>query len=222
MFQEIFNIIDKHKEGFLKGLGVTFEICLFVWVSGLLLGALLGYFSSKFRLLNKTVKAIAFVLSGVPVLVFLFWLHYPAQAFLHISIDPFYTAVLMLSLLNIIAVSEVVSNGIINLPEQYIEVAKVCGMNSKDIFSKIQLPLIARHVLPALLTAQVTVLHLSLFASLISVEELFRVSQRVISIEYKPVEVYTALGIFFLLVSLPVNGFAIYLKRKYSRRLDEK
>jgi His/Glu/Gln/Arg/opine family amino acid ABC transporter permease subunit len=222
MIQDIIDIIIKNKEGFLKGLFVTFQICVIVWLNGLVLGTLVGYFSSKYKILRTIIKTLSFVLSGVPVLVFLFWLHYPAQSFLQISVDPFYTAIFMLSLLNIIAVSEIVNNGINNLPKQYVEVAKVCGMSSKDTFSKIQFPLIARHIVPSLLTAQVNTLHLSLFASLISVEEIFRVSQRIISIEYKPVEVYTALGLFFLIVSLPINGFAIYLKNKYNRRLDEK
>jgi ABC-type amino acid transport system permease subunit len=128
----------------------------------------------------------------------------------------------MLSILNIIAVSEIVQSGITNLPKQYIEVAKVNGLNQKDTFFKIQFPLINRHILPSLLITQVNMLHLSLFASLISVEEIFRISQRIISIEYKPVEIYTALGIFFLIVSLPINGLAIYLKHRFNRTLDEK
>lgn len=222
MFHDIFEIILKHKDGFLSGLLITLQICIIVWLVGLILGILSGYFSSKNRVLKFLIKTLSFILSGVPILVFLFWLHYPAQSFLHVSVDPFYTAIFMLTLLNTIAVSEIVNNGINNLPKQFIEVAKVCGINSKDIFTKIQIPLIARHILPSLLTTQVNMLHLSLFTSLISVEEIFRVSQRIISIEYKPVEVYTALGIFFLIVSLPINGFAIYLKQKFNRRLDEK
>ena len=222
MVQDILDIIIRNKEGFLSGLLVTFQICLIVWISGLVLGTAIGYFTSKNKVIKITIRTLSFVLSGVPVIVFLFWLHYPAQAFLHIQVAPFYTAVFMLSLLNIIAVSEIVNNGINNFPNQYLEVAKVCGIKTKTAFFKIQLPLIARHILPSMLTAQINSLHLSLFASLISVEEIFRVSQRIISSEYKHVEVYMALGIFFLIVSLPVNGFAIYLKQKFGRKLDEK
>jgi len=222
MLQDIIDIIIRNKEGFLSGLFVTFKICLIVWVVGLVLGTAVGYFASKSKVTKITVRTLSFVLSGVPVLVFLFWLHYPAQAFLNIDVAPFYTAVFMLSLLNIIAVSDIVNNGISNFPNQYLEVAKVCGIKTKAAFFKIQLPLIARHILPSMLTAQINSLHLSLFASLISVEEIFRVSQRIISSEYKHVEVYMALGIFFLIVSLPVNGFAIYLKQRFGRKLDEK
>ena len=222
MLQDIIDIIIKNKEGFLSGLIVTFKICLIVWITGLVLGTAIGYFTSKNKIVKIIIRILSFVLSGIPVLVFLFWLHYPAQAFLNIQLAPFCTAVFMLSLLNIIAVSEIVSNGINNFPNQYLEVAKVCGIRTKTAFFKIQFPLIARHILPSMLTAQINSLHLSLFASLISVEEIFRVSQRIISSEYMHVQIYMALGIFFLIVSLPVNGFAIYLKQKFGRKLDEK
>lgn len=65
-------------------------------------------------------------------------------------------------------------------------------------------------------------LHTTLFASLISVEEIFRVAQRINAKIYKPVEIYTALGVFFLLVCLPLNGFALGLKKRYGRNLSER
>ena len=65
-------------------------------------------------------------------------------------------------------------------------------------------------------------LHATLFASLISVEELFRVSQRINSTIYRPIEIYTALALFFLVVCLPINLFAVYLKRYYTRDLSER
>lgn len=222
MIDQIFQIIYKHREGFMNGLSTTFQICLMVWLIGIILGAILGLFSSKYKVIDMSTKTISFVLSGVPILVFLFWLHYPAQNYLNISVDPFYTSVFMLSILNLIAVSEIIKTGINNLPGQYVEVAKICGIKTSKIILKIEFPLIIRHILPSLLITQVNMLHMSLFASLISVEEIFRISQRVISIEYKPVEIYSALGIFFLLISLPINGVALYLKKRFSRNLDEK
>ncbi len=69
---------------------------------------------------------------------------------------------------------------------------------------------------------QVNMLHMTLFASLISVEEVFRVAQRVNALEYRPVEIYSALGLFFLLLSLPLTGLAIILREKYGRDISEK
>jgi ABC-type amino acid transport system permease subunit len=65
-------------------------------------------------------------------------------------------------------------------------------------------------------------LHATLFASLISVEEIFRVAQRINSTIYRPIEIYTALALFFLMVCLPINLLASYLKRRYTRDLSER
>ena len=64
-------------------------------------------------------------------------------------------------------------------------------------------------------------LTLPLFASLISVEEIFRVAQRINAQIYRPVEIYTALGLFFLAVCLPVNGLAYWLQKRYTRNISE-
>ena len=221
MLQDIINIVVKHKEGFWHGLVVTFEISVLVWVLGIAIGAFLGILSSRFKIASFITETVSFLLSGVPILVFLFWLHYPAQKFIGLNVHPFITTVFMLTVLNSVSVAEILKSGITNLPKQFVEVAKVCGLSPKKTFLKIELPLIIRHILPALLVTQVNMLHMTLFGSLISVEEIFRVSQRVIAEEYKPVEVYTALGIFFLVISLPINGVALYLRKRF-RKLDEK
>jgi len=221
--ESVFEIIYKYRDAFAGGLFVTLKLCLITWIVGLVVGGSLGILSVKWKkAIGIPVRSFSFILSGIPILVFLYWLHYPAQTLLNIVVDPFYTASAMLTILNIFAVSDIVRGGIENLPNQYIEVAKICGLSNKKRLFKIEFPLIFRHIFPPLLITQVNMLHMSLFASLISVEEIFRVTQRVISIEYKPVEIYTALGIFFLLISLPLNGIALYFKHKYGRNLSER
>ena len=106
MFWDIVGIVIKHRQGFFNGLIVTVKICLLVWSVGISLGSLFGVLSSKWKFLSIIIKAISFVLSGVPVLVFLFWLHYPAQYYLGIQVDPFYTATFLLTILNTFAVSK--------------------------------------------------------------------------------------------------------------------
>lgn len=221
--ESVFEIIVKYKDAFAGGLFVTLKLCLITWITGLLIGVLFGVLSAKWKKsIGLPIRAISFVLSGIPILVFLFWLHYPAQSMFNIVVDPFYTAAAMLTILNIFSVSDIVHGGIVNLPNQYIEVAKISGLSDKKRLLRIEFPLIFRHIFPSLLITQVNMLHMTLFASLISVEEIFRVAQRVISVEYKPVEIYTALGIFFLIVSLPLNGIALYFKNKYNRNLSER
>jgi ABC-type amino acid transport system permease subunit len=104
---------------------------------------------------------------------------------------------------------------------QYVSAARVCGLSPREIALDIQLPIVLRQLLPGLLTLQVAMLQATLFASLISVDEIFRVAQRINAQVYRPVPVYTALGLFFLIICLPLNGLALWLRRRYTRDLSE-
>ena len=126
-----------------------------------------------------------------------------------------------LSIVNIFGVADIVRGALTDFPQQYLTAAKVTGLTRRQTVFNIQLPLILRSILPALMMLQVVMLHTTLFASLISVEEIFRVAQRINAQIYRPVEIYTALGMFFLAVSLPINGVALWLRARYTRDTSE-
>jgi polar amino acid transport system permease protein len=216
------DILINYKDAFAQGLLTTFQLAAIVWVCGLLLGSALGVLGARFQLpIGIPSRFISFTLSGVPILVFLFWLHYPMQSLLGIVVDPFITAAVTLTIVNIFAVSDVVRNVLADFPAQYVTAAQVCGMTQGQITVHVQLPIVFRQVVPLLLMIQVNMLQATLFASLISVNDIFRVAQQINSQIYRPVEIYTALGILFLAVCLPMNGLALYLKGKYTRDFSE-
>jgi His/Glu/Gln/Arg/opine family amino acid ABC transporter permease subunit len=219
----IIDIIITYRDGLLSGLLVTLGLSLIVWLSGLLFGVIFGALAHRQKeSAGLFLKIFSFILASTPVLVLLFWLHYPLQALLGIVVIPFITAAFALSLINIVGVSQMVRDALDEFPEQYVIAGKVCGLTQKEIFSKIELPIIFRQTIPQFLTLQVNMLQLTLFASLISVQELFRVAQQINSMIYKPVEIYTALAIFFIAICLPLNLFAYWFKNKYTRNLSEK
>jgi polar amino acid transport system permease protein len=218
----VWDILVNYHEAFLKGLMVTLQLSSIIWGLGLILGSLLGLAGSRFpKSVGFPSRSVSFMLGSIPLLVFLFWLHYPAQAVFEVVIDPFYTAAFTLTIVNIFGVADVVRGALSDFPQQYLIAAKVTGLTHRQTVLQIQLPLILRQVLPPLLIQQVIMLHTTLFASLISVEEIFRVAQRINAQIYRPVEIYTALGVFFLGVCLPVNAFAYWLKQRFTRDLSE-
>lgn len=218
----VWDILVTYHVAFLKGLWITLQLCAVVWAAGLAGGAALGLAGARApRVVGLPSRVVSFALSGVPILVFLFWLHYPAQALAGVVIDPFFTAAAALSVVNLFAVADVVRGALRDFPQQYLIAAKVTGLSTAQTVWRIQLPLVLRAVLPPLLLLQVTMLHATLFASLISVEEIFRTAQRINAQIYKPVEIYTALGVFFLMVCLPINGFALWLRARFTRDMSE-
>jgi ABC-type amino acid transport system permease subunit len=219
----VFDILITYHLAFLQGLGVTLRLCGLIWLTGLVGGVGIGVVGAyRHGSWGRFIRGASFAFSAIPTLVILFWLHYPAQAAFNVVIDPFYTAALTLSLVNLFAVGECVRAAVADFPRQYIVAGRVSGMSTRQIVRYVQLPILFRELLPNLMILQVNMLHASLFASLISVEELFRVAQRINSLIYRPIEIYTALAVFFLAVCLPIHVLAAWLKKRYTRDFSER
>jgi len=219
---DVLDIISEYRNLFLEGLGNTLLLVAFIYPIGLTIGTILGIFTYKYKKsFGYLSRAFSTLIAATPILVILFWLHYPLQYMLDVVIPPFYTSVFAISLVAIFLVSDIIYNSLIDFPQQYVSSAKVCGLDSKTIILKIQLPIIFRQVLPSILNILVVILQTTLFTSLISVNELFRVSQQINAEIYKPVEIYTALGIFYVGISLIIFAIAYFVKTNFTRNISE-
>jgi His/Glu/Gln/Arg/opine family amino acid ABC transporter permease subunit len=215
-------ILARYATEFLGGLSGTFKLAAVIWSGGLVFGGIIGVFAARHATVGWCVRIVAFALSGLPALVLLFWLHYPLQAELHVVINPFYTAAAAFMLLNTAGVAEIVRGGLALFPRQYLEAARVCGLSRQEALRHIEIPIVLRDILPPLLNLQVVMLQSTLFASLIGVNEIFRSVQRVNAEVQQPIIVYSTLAVFILVVSLPINGIAIALARRFRRDYSER
>ena len=220
---DILEIFIAYKKGFLQGLLVTLKLCLCVWIAGIILGTVIGALSAKYnKSFGLVVKIISTLIAGVPIIVLMYWLYYPVQHQLGVNISPFKVAVFALSLANIFTVADLVKNAINDLPNQYLISAKVSGLSEKTTLFKIQIPLIFKQLVGPILLAQITMLHCSIFASLINVDEIFRQIQRINALVYKPIELYSALAVFFIVITIPLTLTAQFLKKKYAKDYSER
>ena len=205
----LLQILYQYRSAYFEGLLVTLRLCAFAWSVGLIIGGALAFSAERSpKLIGRPVYVLGRIVEAVPILVMLFWLHYPLQAELGVVIDPFITTGALLAALNALAVCGILRRAVDNVPADLIEVARVCGITPNRAFWKLQLPLALRAALGPLTSSQVAVLQMSIFGGLISVGELFRVSLRINAEIYQPVEVYTGLGLFFLAVCVPLNLLA--------------
>ena len=216
-------IFQAHGEAFAQGLKVTLQLALIIWAVGIIFGTLLGAAGARWRWsIGAPSKSISVLLAGMPALVFLFWMHYPLQALLGIVVKPFITAALTLSIINVFMVADLCRGAISDFPTQYVWAARVCGLSETDTSLHIKFPILLRQILPGLLLIQITMLQATLFASLISVDEIFRAAQRVNSLVFKPVEIYSLLALAFLAVCVPLHLLALYLRRRFTRDISER
>lgn len=201
----------------MQGLSVTLALAGIVWLAGVVVGTLLGAWAHSNAAIADGLNSVSFVASSLPILVVLMWLHFPAQALIGVVINPFITTVVALSIVNVILVGDTVGRTLSGLPEEWTLAGRTAGLTDREIFRKITLPLAVRQLLGPVMMIQLTMLHSTLFASLISVDELFRTVQRINALEYRPIELYTLLAVFFFVICAPLQWVAVYARRKYSQ-----
>lgn len=216
-------ILWQYREAFESGFLVTLQLVVFTAVIGTLIGIALERVCDKAgRSLQYIADAAAFSVSAIPSLVILFWLYYPAQTLLGVSVSPFWTALAALTLMNSFAVYRIVADAVKDFPKQFIATAQVSGLTRAQTARYIQGPLLLRATLPRWIDQQVVILQTSVFASLISVEEVFRAAQRINSVMYQPVIIYTAMALLFLVTAGSAMYLARYFRTKFFRDFSER
>ncbi len=212
----MFQILLQYNHLFLQGFLTTLKLLGCIILIGVPLGTLLGIIGGRYNKdVGKFIKASRFITKVIPVLVFLFWLHYPLQGLLGIVVDPFYTTIIALGIINMIATAHIVTTELELLPKSYRESGITLGMSKNQVIRFIELPLLLRRTLPQLLLNQAAMLEYTLFASLISVPELFRTAQTINAMIYRPIEIYSLLVLFFLIILVPLHLLVSWLQKKY-------
>ncbi len=212
----MFQVLIEYRSLWFHGFMTTLELLASIIAIGIPAGILIGIIGGKFdNELGTIIKGARFVTKVIPVLVLLFWFDYPLQAIFNIVINPFVTTIAALGLINIVATAFIISTELQLLPKTYREAGITLGMSSSQIVRHIELPLLVRRTLPQLLLTQASMLEYTLFASLISVPELFQVAQTINAMTYKPVIVYSLLVLFFFMILGPLHLIINWIQKRY-------
>ncbi len=213
MYQVIAQYHNLLQQGFLVTLELLGSVMLIGVPLGIILGVVGGKYSPEF---GVVIKAVRFFTKVVPVLVLLFWLHFPLQGLLKIVVNPFWTTILALSFVNTFAVAALITNELSLLPKSFRDSGITLGMSQRQIIWYIELPLLTRRALPQILLVQAAMLEYTLFASLIGTPELFRTAQTINAMIYQPVEIYTLLVGFFFAILAPLHLLISWIQKKYA------
>jgi cystine transport system permease protein len=157
------------------------------------------------------------VIRGTPLLVQLFVIFYGMPA-VGITIDPWPSAIIALSL-NVGGYgAEIVRASILSVPKGQWEAAYTVGMNRSRTLTRIILPQAARVSVPPLSNTFISLVKDTSLASTILVTELFRVAQQIASASYQVMVVYlTAALVYWVICMVLASGQGIIEKRLDSR-----
>ncbi|MBX5224174.1 ABC transporter permease [Rhizobium sp. NLR8a] len=201
-------------------------------VTSICLGAILAMLLALARLscvaaLDWFARLYVFVFRGTPLLVQIFLIYYglgqfPAirhSVFWPFLRDPYWCAVLALTLNTAAYASEIIRGGMLSVPHGQVEAARACGMNRFLMFRRIVLPLAIRQALPGYGNEMISMVKATSLASIITLMEVTGVAAKIISETYRAIEVFVVSGAIYLALNFLLTRLIQFAEYRLSPHL---
>ncbi|SHO66102.1 polar amino acid transport system permease protein [Pseudoxanthobacter soli DSM 19599] len=209
------SVITQNAHLFAWGLLVTLEYTVITCVLGLIVGLMIALAQlSPLRTLRVVGMLFVEFFRNVPLLVWLLWSYYALPIFAGINISKQAAGILALSLYGGAYYAEILRAGIQSLDHGQADAAKALGMRPWQAMHRIILPQAFRQMIPPLAGQTIIQMKNTTLLSVITVPDLLYQASYVSSFTYRPMEVYTVVGLIFLAILIPSN----YLARRLEMR----
>ncbi|WGF89240.1 ABC transporter permease [Marinivivus vitaminiproducens] len=207
----------------LLGLPLTLQLVVLSLAIGFALAVPLALMRlSHNPILFGPAYAYSFFFRGTPLLVQIFLIYYGLGQFAGIRgsflwpflREPFWCAVLALTLNTAAYTSEIIRGGIQAVPHGQVEAAQACGMSPVLIFRRIVFPQAIRQALPAYGNEVILMVKSSSLASVITLLEVTGLARRLIAQTYAPLEVFIVAGAIYLLLNFILTRIFALIERR--------
>lgn len=191
----------------LKGAVITIELSLCSMVLAMTVGLFLGLCrlsKNKFIYFFSTVYIE--IIRGTPLLVQLFIIYYALPDY-GIRLTPFIAGTLGLGFCYAAYVAEIYRAGIQAVPKGQTEAALSLGMRKRTAMRRIILPQAVKIILPPVTNNFISMLKDSSLCSVITVIELIRQAQIIVSGNFRTMEVYLMVAVVYLAMAYPLSLF---------------
>jgi His/Glu/Gln/Arg/opine family amino acid ABC transporter permease subunit len=196
------------------GLLNTMRICALAMVLGSVLGVVLGLVSlGKNAPLRWLVRAYVDFVRGTPLLIQIFLVYF-ALPVIGIRLPEFWAGVIALSLNSAGFIAEIVRATVGSIERGQSEAARSIGMTHVQTLLNILLPQALRPFLPPLTNELITLVKGSALLSVISVYELTRAGQAIISVHFVPFEIFLLIALYYYLLVTVLAWASRIIERK--------
>ncbi len=152
---------------------------------------------------------------GTPLLVQLLLIYYLLPA-IGLNVPSYIAAIVGMSLCTSAYQAEILRGGFAGVPRGLLEAADVCGFSRFDTFRRIRLPIAVKLTVPALISEAIMMLKSSSLVSVVGVIELTRMAQDLAASTYRPLELYAAAGLIYLIINIIIAGLGLRLEHRLS------
>lgn len=201
----------------LAGVPLTIVLAATAICFGGILGMCLVFMRISGRCLPDLIaRGYISIFRGTPLLVQIYLIYYGLSQFPEVRSSylwpffrqPWWCAVLALSLNTAAYVAEIVRGSIITVDKGQIEAALTYGMRTSLIYRRIILPQAFVRMLPAYGNEIILMIKATSLASTITILEVTGIAAQAISETYRPIEVFAVAGMIYLFLNF-IAGFLI-------------
>jgi polar amino acid transport system permease protein len=198
----------------LKGAWITVTVTIISMAFGLVFGIMAALAKlSKIMPIRWLANQYIDIIRGTPLLVQLFIIYYGLPQ-IGITIDPFPSAVLGLSINTGAYIAEAVRSGILAVDKGQQEAAAALGLSPSQTMRLIILPQAFKIMIPPVGNQFLLLIKDSSLVSTITLVELTRTAQRIISTTYKPIELYLLAAVMYYIISLIATKLLNMLEKR--------
>lgn len=218
--QSLRNLVIWEYRGVLaEGLWMTIKITLITMLASLIIGFLLmSLRTNKRRWVSTVGSVIIEVFRDTPVLVMLMWTTYVLPSLLNINMSAFWTAFLALAFQTSAYLAETFRGGLQSISSGQWMAGRALGMNEGMIIRRIIFPQLFRRTLPEVLNQFVVLFKTSTLVSIVAVRDLMYMATRLVSMLYKPMEVYTSVAVVYLICVLLLSSMVRRVENRLTYR----
>jgi octopine/nopaline transport system permease protein len=207
----------------LTGVPLTVELTFISVSVGGALAMLLAVLRASFMPFAWFVRGYVFVLRGTPLLLQIFLIYYGLGQFAAVRAsmlwpflrEPYWCAILALSLNTAAYGSEIIRGGLQSVPFGSVEAARVSGMSGLLLYRRIILPLAVRQALPAYGNELIAMVKSTSLASIVTLMEISGIAYAIISETYRALEVFLCAGLIYLAINFvltrAIAGLEVWL-----------
>ncbi|HEY8567190.1 MAG TPA: ABC transporter permease [Beijerinckiaceae bacterium] len=180
--------------------------------------------------LDWFARGYIFVFRGTPLLVQLFLIYYGLGQFRpflqELGVwwflrEPYYCAVLALTLNTAAYGAEIIRGGLQAVPHGQVEAARACGMSGFLLFRRVVAPIALRQALPAYGNEMVLMVRATAIASIVTLMEVTGIAQKMIAESFRAIEIFICAGAIYLVLNFLLSRAIMALEWWLSPHLRE-
>lgn len=201
----------------LQGAVITIQITVMAVGCGFFIGMIAALANlSRFKIVRMLVKCYVELFRGTPLLVQIFMIYFALPMVIGQSINPYVAAVTACSINSGAYVSEIFRAGIQSIDKGQMEAGRSLGLTWAQTMRYIVMPQAFKAIIPPLGNEFIAMMKDTSLVSVIGFEELTRRGQLIIARTYGSFEIWTAVAIIYLIMTLSISQFVAFLERRYN------